>query len=357
MLHLKTKRRKILTMPAAKYSVEHTNFSDVEKEVLSLWESNGFTNRKNLLDWAFGKNFSRPTENSMFFVLTQESSIVGCCGVVERKIRLFGEECSCGYPNNFLVDINHRSLGPAIQIQKNILDQKSYQVIFAVPNKKSDGVLRRVGYKPIGKMERWVLVVRTEKYLKKILKALVLAKIAAVFTDFIIYAKIAFVKTSKKGLNIHIIENFDDRFNGFWEKDKSNHAIIGERNSNYLKWRFSNYPINTYKIFTLQNSNNELLAYLVYSNLKSGYYIDDLLTENEEMYICLLKEFVKFSKKQGKEAITFRFFGDPRIYSALKKVGFKRRSDSNSVLVFSNFKNDDVFNKDKWFLTAADMDV
>lgn len=356
MLPQKTKSTKVKsTMPAGTYLVKRTDFTEVEEEVLNLWESNGYKNRRKLLEWAFGNNPYRPVMNSTFFVLNQDDVIVGCCGVVERKMKVFGTDSSCGYPNNFLVDINHRSLGPALQVQKNVLHLKNYKVIFAIPNKKSDGVLRRVGYKPIGKMERWVKVVRTERYLRNIFKLSMLTKMVALIANFFLYVKFTLNTTNLNGIMVNILDTFDDRFNRLWEKVSLNYSIIGERNSEYLKWRFSYYPINTFKIFTLQNSNNELLAYIVYTNLKSGFYIDDLLAENEKMYVSLLQQFVKFSRKQKKDSISFRFFGDKMIFNALKKVGFKKRSDSNSVLVFSN--DETVYDKNKWFLTAADMDV
>jgi len=345
-------------MSSDNYSIKPTEFKKVEEKVLQLWEENGYKNRKKLLDWAFGECTFRPPMKSSFFVLlNNDDTIVGCCGVVERKIKLFDEYCSSGYPNNFLVDKNHRSLGPALQVQKNVINLKNYQVIFAIPNDKSDGVLRRVGYKAIGKMERWVLVLKTEKYLKKHFDNAILVKTFSFLADIFLSIKYELKGNNIKGISTDVKNSFDDRFNSLWEKASKSYSIVGERNIDYLIWRFSHYPFNVYKIFTLQDSNNELVAYVVFCKLKDGYYIDDLFAENEEMYVLLLKKFLKYSREQNRDSISFRFFGDPIVFSAMEKVGFKKRSDSNSVLIFSNIKNENIYNKDKWFLTAADMDV
>jgi hypothetical protein len=344
-------------MPVDNYSINSPDFKDVENDVLKLWENNGYKNRKKLLDWAYGECQFKCPMHSSFFVVTHDHSVVGCCGMVERRIKM-GEKIYTGaYPNNFLIDKHHRSLGPALKVQKNVLTLGNYQLVYAIPNAKSDGVLKRAGYKQIGKMERWVLVLKTEKYLRKIFKHPVFLRFIAVIADFLLSAKYLFKGVNNKHISVEIIDNFDKRFDEFWEKAKSNYAVIGERSAEYLNWRFKNYPLIDYKIFVLQDLNRKLIAYLVFFESKSVLVIEDLFARTEKDYVYILEQFLRYAKKQSSDAISIRFFGKEKVFGALDNVGFKKRSDSNSVLVFSKRENNKIYNKDNWFLTAADMDV
>ena len=339
------------------YTITSHDFKKVENDILELWDNNGYKNRKKLLEWAFGDYCFKCPMKSSFFVVRYAQSIVGCCGVVERKMKIGEEIFVSGYPNNFLIDKKHRSLGPALKVQKNVMNLKIYQLVYAIPNDKSDGVLKRAGYQQIGKMERWVLVLKTEKYLRKVFKRPVFLRSITVAADLLLSAKYVFKGINKKNITADIIDAFDERFDALWEKANKNYEIVGERCSEYLNWRFTNYPVIDYKIFVLQDLNSNLIAYLVFYKSKLGYVIEDLFAESEKDYVYLLEQFLKFSKKQSIDAISIRFFGKEEVFTALDDVGFKKRSDSNSVLVFSKNKNDEIYNKDNWFLTAADMDV
>jgi GNAT superfamily N-acetyltransferase len=75
------------------------------------------------------------------------------------------------------------------------------------------------------------------------------------------------------------VQEFDARFDRFWDRVKCRHAIWSWRDSKSLAWRFTKNPINKYQIGVVADGH-EIKGYIVVKRyLDKGLDIVDLVTE------------------------------------------------------------------------------
>jgi hypothetical protein len=63
--------------------------------------------------------------------------------------------------------------------------------------------------------------------------------------------------------SIGIPANFDESFDTLWYEAKVNYPLSVCRDSRFLNWRFTQHPVNKYRIYTLKNWKGKPDAYLV----------------------------------------------------------------------------------------------
>ena len=153
----------------------------------------------------------------------------------------------------------------------------------------------------------------------------------------------------------------DSRFDDLWKKARNNFSIIGERTSEFLKWKFGHCPYRNYRIFILTGrDNHEILGYVIYYIVDCHVHIADFLSwDNWNAFDNLFSSFLKYLRKQNCHSVSVIYFGNIEIEKRLEKFNFSKRDDVRSIIFYlkSESKNDcDISEKDNWFFLEADND-
>ena len=101
---------------------------------------------------------------------------VGMSALFPVTLWVQGEAVLGGVAGDFAVDRAHRGLGPALALQRALIDAlpaNGFHFAYGEPNRFSEPVIARVGYADVGQVTRFV----------KILRARILARAAAESTD------------------------------------------------------------------------------------------------------------------------------------------------------------------------------
>ncbi len=89
--------------------------------------------------------------------------------------------------------------------------------------------------------------------------------------------------------NLEIIQGFDERINGFWEKIKDDYDFILEKKCGFLNWRFSK-PVRGHYIFIQATKGEDPLGFLVIGLSEDEGYtearIEDLLALNYRLDVA-----------------------------------------------------------------------
>lgn len=346
------------------YTLVHMDLENDKKDVINFWKTNFPKWPEGKYSWFYEKNiYGKAT---CWIVRNSEGGgVIGTTAIFPRRFRL-GDQVLLGYvTGGFAVDKNHRILGPALQLQRAVIASctgEQIDFLYGLPNRLSEPVQKRVGFKVVGSTVRLIKVFRSYRYIRRVLKQPFLTRLVSVFVDLVLklLAKENHYKM-RKDLQGEAVFSFDRSFDQLWKKASQNFGLMGERTSRFLKWRFIECPHIDYKIFVLKGrQNNDLLGYVVYYLTKDGANIADLLaSDNEETLENLIAHFLKFLGKSGCDAVSITYFGNKMFIEKLRKFNFSKRFDERRIVVYVNSNASyvrDIFDQNKWYFLEVDND-
>jgi hypothetical protein len=294
-----------------------------------------------------------------------DGRLVGSVGLMRRTFRMFGQTAAAGQAIDLNVDRDHRMAGPALQLGRALTDvvaRGELALTYGFPNVSSEPVMRRLGYRAIGNLDRWVRPLSLRALLSRYGWPKPLARGLALLADPIF--RLRSPERSfhlPAGLRVESTARFDGRFDRLWEAASPQWPILGERSSAYLHWRFSRCPAVRHRVVCLMDGRNEMLAYLVWSRSKAVVSINDFLFLDSADFEALLAEFLRFMRREGADAVATVHFGRPQIGAMLAQMGFWQRPSRWRAMIYPSApldgEDDRRLQPENWHITRADVDT
>lgn len=346
-----------------KYLITKADIKENKLDILGLMNRNLGEHSEAWFDWKYA---GCPCGIPLSCLAKKEETgeIVGMVSLFPRTMAINGKFYKTGILADFSIDKQSRGLGPALNLQKTVISlakENRINFIYSIPNKLSKQILLRVGYKEIGKIERFVKILRLEYKLKEKVKILFFARILSTITGFFSGECLRERKYARDThYKFEITNFFDERIDSLWKEVSKNFELMQERTTSFLNWRYNACPTRSYKVFVLRNLVNEVAGYLVYYTENNLYHVVDVLTMDDNRYwYILFSKFSIYARKERVDAITIRFFGNNMIKKRLKKLSFLKRSDMLSFLIYSenNKMDQNIIDKEKMYFFDGDNDI
>jgi hypothetical protein len=344
-----------MTATVGEYVVTPADLGADRSEIVRLWAENfGLDQPERRYDWLYATGLTRG-----WLLRTADGLGVGAAALSHRSFRLNGEIVRGTQAIDFVVDGAHRTLGPAIQLQQSVtaaLVDERVPVAYALPNRKSEGVLIRSGYRKIGALQRWAKVLRYEDVIERRL-AIPFAGVAgrAVSAAAGVVARDRWVRVPD-GTRMESVTAFDSRFDDLWQRSAGQFHLVGERNADYLQWRFSAHPAREYSTVAMVGADDRLLGYVVHYEDADAIRVADTLAIDYPTWKTLLAAFVRQVRGTSAAVVSLLHFGSAEFETMLDELGFQPRAMDSSVLVFKGSANA-ASEAHRWFATEADRDV
>lgn len=167
--------------------------------------------------------------------------VVGACALGQRRMLHRGAPVRAGVLVDLAVLPAHRSLGPALMLQQDLFaaGRARLDVLYGFPNPKAAPVFKRIGYRPLGEMVRYVRVVRTAPYLRRRLPRLLapLAALAGPAIDLLRH-----LRTGGGGRLSRTWSTRVPDISGLWTDSDKPEALTAMRETAHLRWRFDEAP-------------------------------------------------------------------------------------------------------------------
>jgi hypothetical protein len=343
------------------YVITNPNAPPDKSRLLALWRRNLPTASEGRLAWLY--DGGRATN---WFVSTQTGDVVGATGLMRRRMKLGPHLLEAGNAIDFNVDQEHRSVGPALQLQRAVtgsLPSSAMPLVYALPSPEATAVMKRTGYRVLGQLNRWARPLHSEYKLRERIKPRLLAKLAGFCIDAGMWLRSAeFSHHCPASLCSEVLDGFDKRFDHFWKLAARQFPVVGERTASYLDWRFQQCPDLKYRVFCLSDIDRQLVGYVVYFLSEGHAYISDMLFADRPALHLLLGEFLQHLRDIDTQSAQFEYFGAPFVTEALQAFGFSNRGSRRPVLVYLNERAAgpnvaDILKSENWFLTKADCDT
>lgn len=346
------------------YIIVKANTTADKEDLLSILKENLNDASKHLYLW---KYINSPYGNARCWLAKEENSgkYVGSGALFPRRIMINGEPITTAIAGDFAVDKEHRVYGPALRLQKTIQAssvENEFKFIYGFPNKLSEGIFLRIGYKELGRFNRFVKLLRVEYKLKEYIGSSLTTKILSQIINFGV-RKFSKENKYKRQPNFSIERPtfFDERFDILWERTLKRFPIIGERNSRLLNWRYSKSFFNHYQIFTLLEDRKKILGYIIFYFKENICYIADLLCVDLDFALdLLLSEFIIQMRKEDLFSISISYLGNELFIKRLREFNFYPRSEGQKVVIYSGEScpfTSYLYNKDNWYLFEGDSDT
>ncbi len=340
------------------YTISPSDAASARQAILDLWQRNLPEASAGRYPWLYETGLA-----TGFLLRSAQGGAVGAAGLMRRNFHAFGRPLKAGQAIDLNVDQEHRTIGPALGLQRAVLAAVAsgeIDLAYSFPNRQSEPVLRRTGYRPLGDLQRWVKVLSCRAVFDRWGWPRWLARGAARLLDPILPRKWSEVFYRRPpGIGLIRVESFDARFDRLWQSATRQFPILGERSSAYLNWRFSQCPDQQYRAMGLTDPSGELLGYVVYGRRGETVYVADLLVADARYLDPLLAEFLQLARREKAEVVVVLYIGNPAVCKALARFGFRQRPSGRKAMVYEKGDRTHfaVLQPDDWHLTGADIDT
>ncbi|MFA5014777.1 MAG: GNAT family N-acetyltransferase [Actinomycetota bacterium] len=352
-----------------KYKLIQINTTDEIKSyreaILGLWKRNLPKLSKDCFDWVYKDNPYGAAKTILAQCVTT-GEYVGCAGVYPRMFSLGGKPVRAGVLINFAVDQEHRVFGPAMMMQKEILNaylSKNFDFILGYPNKGSEGVFRRLGYSFIGEGDYWLKILDWSEKIDNVLRVKIAAVVLGACFDWLckLFEKFQRIRISSQYTTKNLSELPQD-IDALWTRSRKYHFAIGIRNEKYLRWRYQGTENVIFNFFSLYNKGNELCAYIVYQQDTGRITILDIFSDDPVKSRYVLALFVDEMRRLKNKLIVMVYVGENSLKQILKQQCFMRRRDKRALLVslgnaFTDREKTNLSLLRSWHMSDGELDL
>jgi hypothetical protein len=306
-------------------------------ELLKLWATNMSDARiASVLDrryrWLYEENPAGAPETRVA-VPNEGGGLVGCGSVFPRRMTVGGTELTAGIPADFAVARSHRVGGAAIGIQRALVQDERYAFFIGFPNKSSEAVLRRVGYRPVASAHAWVKPLSVGYKLRPYVGSRLLAQALASPADSVMALNDWRRQRSGGAAGEDIVERADARFDGLWEQARGSYVVTGERTSAYLNWRYGSFTTAEHRFFCLTRGPR-LLGYVAFRATGDKVFVADVFAlDMGDTAELLMARFARAMRRERMQSIFVTYAGNPAFGERLERIGYFPRGDQGRKLV------------------------
>jgi len=303
-------------------------------------------------EWLYSKNPAGPAE--ILGLRERGGPWVGMVAIIPRQIWIDGTEHAGAYLCDFYVHPNHRSLLPALTLQKAARQHLADlgRLNYTIPNERSLPIFRRLGADQTLLRHRWARPIRTKIFLER--RDSKIAVGIAPALDAALFALDLLLSFGAPALQAQWLETFDERFDDLWTASTKTGLCIGERSARYLRWRFQDEPGHINKTVGLvDRRSGRLQGYVTGELIDQEFAIRDCLTAAlTGRRAGIWSHALLAIRALGAAGASIRLAGSEPVTQAISRAGFRRR-DPEIAFVHGRA----AAGPRRWHLTTADEDV
>jgi len=309
--------------------------------------------------WIYCDNPEGPAWS--WFVCDRASGQVHGVASVFRRAMWLGPRVSlCGQVGDFAIAADHRSLGPAVMLQRATfgpVDQGHLALCYdCPPHERGMSTFRRLGMKADATLVRHARLLRTDRRLAGRLGAIgrVLAPVGNVLL------RVAAGRRARPaGFAIARHDGrFDEEFSALDRAVAAPDVIRGRRSAEDLNWRYRDDPLTDYVVLAARR-RAELIGFVILTVEAGDMVVVDLFGElTAEETLDLLEAAADDARAAGAETLHLSVSDGSRLTPHLPRAGFRRREEGPRVVAYAQARGGAGGSRDdawRWDLTHSDV--
>ncbi len=314
-------------------------------------------------EWLYKRN---PNGKVRAWLALDNDDIIATAAVFPRRAYFNKIESLAWVLGDFCVSDRHRSLGPAVALQRALLqaaDSSGVPISYDFPSAAMAAVYKRLKIEPFGQMVRMAKVLRVDKKLRDRIGYERLAKTVVPVGNAILEATAAVFQPSvDKTLKTSLQRSkCGSEFDALAERVGLGFDFCVRRSAEYLNWRYLENPYKKHELITV-GRNGSLLGFLVFSQTGPDTEIVDVFGEDNVSVIGrLISEVVELLRRRGAMTISAELIASHPWIGLFKKFGFYSR-ETKPLMVYASDQarplgiNNVESSHSAWFITGGDRD-
>ncbi len=261
-------------------------------------------------------------------------TIVGAAAAFPRTFYFHGEKRSGWVLGDFCLAEEHRSMGPALQLQRACLQAMAppYDFCYDFPSVPMMAIYKRLGIQQTGTLIRWAKPLRIEERLEPVVRSKTVARILGRVGGAMLAAR--GWKGRKDACKIELLQGpCGQEFTALDHLLGKQPGVRAERTAEHLNWRFLAHPSRAHEILAARR-NTTLVGYVVLQSEPTNARIVDLVSVEEPAVIArLIGAAVNRMRGSGAKSVNLAA-AEAHPWSAIfERAGFRRRESHPIVVV------------------------
>ncbi len=262
----------------------------------------------------------------------------------------------CGQVGDFAIDPSHRSLGPALMLQRATfgpVDGGHLALCYdCPPNARGMSTFRRLRMTSSATMKRHTRLLRTDRQIAKYLgRGLATAAAARLGNAVIRLASRGWRRSVGVEIALHP-GRFDEEFSALDRRVGGGDVVRGRRAAEDLNWRYRDDPLQDYRVLTARRSG-ELVGFAVVTTVHRDLVVVDLFgTLSSDEAADLLDAAARLGRADGLEALHTLVSAEHPLTAPLRRAGFHARECGPHVVAYGGARPE---SGSPWQLTYADV--
>jgi GNAT superfamily N-acetyltransferase len=313
-------------------------------------------------DWLYKRNPHGAVR--VWLAIDEKGEVIGSAAAFPRALDMSQRKTFGWVFGDFCVSDKHRSLGPAVALQRALLqaaDAGGVPVSYDFPSTAMTAVYKRLKMQPAAQMIRMAKLLRVNRKVGEHVRNETLANaISSVGNIFL--SAISSRPKFRRGIKVSLLESScGPEFDLLDERSTGRYGLCVQRSSDYLNWRYLENPYKKHQLMTAKRDES-LLGFVVFSQNGQGGEIVDVFGEDDELVIGrLISEVVELFRRSGVITVSAELIGSHPWTEVFKKLGFYPR-ESKPFIVYapaetrSPLTNNGALVDQSWFITGGDRD-
>ena len=348
------------------YSVHSVDVESGRQRIADAWGEADRESFESKFQWIYRDN---PAGRAIVWILHDQASRrdVGLATIFPRIFRIRGRSVRGGIAGDLQVQEGHRQAGPALQLERAAVQgawERGIEFMYGFPNAMAEPVMKRIGYRRVGPRARYVKILRTAPYFSRHRGGILWGRPFGFIVDQYLRGRdLQAAGASKRTLASGPVVGFDDRFDALWAEVSGAYAVLGERDSRYLRWRYPAIGPEAHSVFGLwDRRTSRLRGYVVHRRQGGSVEIRDALAPADpEIWSALLAAFSAQARRGGAHSLVWTGLQNETLEQlCLKRNAFLRRPDPLHVYAFPGPRlaaaDPDFLNSAHWTLFQSDDD-
>lgn len=285
-------------------------------------------------DWLHTQNPAGPGRFWMA-VDSETGESVGTAAAFPRLFTVEGREELGWVLGDFCVSDRHRSLGPALKLQRSCLQlaaDSGTPFWYDFPSRAMMTVYQRLRIAPRGQMRRLVKLLRVEHKLAALTGLPRVARgIGRLLDGF--RALRPGLPTTFRGLLLDLHSSrFGEEFSHLAERESASYGMCLKRSAAYLNWRYLDNPTASHEV-VIARRQGRLMGYAVFTCDGTGATLVDLFGSQERRVLAgLVRAASAVARHRGGASLSVSLPDSHPWVGLFRRLGFARREASPFVL-------------------------
>lgn len=283
-----------------------------------------------------------------------DTQIVGIAAAFPRWMEAHESTSTAYVLGDFCIHPDHRTLGPALTLQRACLEglrREGTRFIYDFPSDTMLAVYRRLRVEVNGKLVRFAKPLSSDRIFEKRVSNKTLARGMSAIANSGLQVRDSFRRSARQFAIARQTQRCGEEFAAV---TPALQGMYGSRTGAFLDWRYLRHPQQRYEVLTARRDGH-LRAFMVLHAEGEDGWISDLQGTDDEALLCLVDDAIDACRTRKLQTLNMPCLAsDPRV-KFLEKRGFRGR-ESKAVVMMNPSVNCASERPVQWFLTEGDRE-